>query len=628
MKHSVNKGEYTEAVNGAEKVGSSGRILRIVSSVAAGAVLAAGIGASGFMLRNDKTTASAQNENCIILTENEVKTCLAQKTYASGSPFVDFGQIYFTVYNLNESFAEYSSKTYDVLAEYLNNYKWGNASSIEKAAIPDFNGYEGKGYEISWRKGGMFYNIYVTESGKAYYLTEQQFRDGGGTFEYSVIESSVYDIDYKTFDKDIQDILAHDVPDADKYLSPRELKRLNAGEFERAVLHEQLEDHYKPVCPEVGASTEAFQNFLKDDFVAMLQKRSTLKYDQDKLKYTVYRYFKTSDTTTREEYYTVCTDGVVGICLYEIVGGDKIPSGMLEYYIDIEAFETKLHEVLTAKKNADETVTTQTTTTTASPVTTTTSAVTEKTLGDMDGNGILDAVDASKMLAVYAKYSTGAAAPTEEDTAVADVNKDGYIDAVDAAKVLAYYAHTSTGGKLTIEEFLKSAGKQDNKSDPKTSLSDEELFRAFYAARHDGSYGSIDGSYIAMDENGNMVDFKDEATCLIYRAGILPVDRVLGSIANEEEAIAKGRELLRALNGDEYIEKHERDYIERNGVKEKIYKDNPDYRATYYDEYDIWDFRPTLLSGKTESGVTIATPGSVPHFYIRGSDGKILAAFH
>ena len=77
-------------------------------------------------------------------------------------------------------------------------------------------------------------------------------------------------------------------------------------------------------------------------------------------------------------------------------------------------------------------------------------------LGDVDGNGLLDAVDASKILANYAKYSTGTATPTEDDLAVCDVNKDGYIDAVDASKVLAFYAHISTGGKLSFEEFMKN----------------------------------------------------------------------------------------------------------------------------------------------------------------------------
>ena len=82
------------------------------------------------------------------------------------------------------------------------------------------------------------------------------------------------------------------------------------------------------------------------------------------------------------------------------------------------------------------------------------SSETKKSLGDVDGNGIIDAVDASKISVIYARLSTGGTA-TEEEKAVCDVNKDGLIDAVDASKVRAYYAHVSTGGKLTLEEFLK-----------------------------------------------------------------------------------------------------------------------------------------------------------------------------
>ena len=85
-----------------------------------------------------------------------------------------------------------------------------------------------------------------------------------------------------------------------------------------------------------------------------------------------------------------------------------------------------------------------------------TSSENKKYLGDVDGNDIIDAVDASKILAKYAKYSIGSEVPTEDDLAICDVNKDGYIDAVDASKVLAYYAHTSTGGKLAFEEFMKN----------------------------------------------------------------------------------------------------------------------------------------------------------------------------
>ena len=75
-------------------------------------------------------------------------------------------------------------------------------------------------------------------------------------------------------------------------------------------------------------------------------------------------------------------------------------------------------------------------------------------LGDYNGDGMIDAVDASKILSAYAKYATGTSSPTADDLTVCDVNKDGFIDAVDASKVLAYYAYVSTGGTQSLEDFL------------------------------------------------------------------------------------------------------------------------------------------------------------------------------
>ncbi|MBR5683018.1 MAG: leucine-rich repeat protein [Ruminococcus sp.] len=82
-----------------------------------------------------------------------------------------------------------------------------------------------------------------------------------------------------------------------------------------------------------------------------------------------------------------------------------------------------------------------------------TASVTKKNLGDIDGNKRIDAVDSSRIIAVYARLSTGGTA-TEEERIVCDVDRDGFIDAVDASKVSAYYAHVSTGGNLTFKEFL------------------------------------------------------------------------------------------------------------------------------------------------------------------------------
>ena len=76
-------------------------------------------------------------------------------------------------------------------------------------------------------------------------------------------------------------------------------------------------------------------------------------------------------------------------------------------------------------------------------------------LGDFTGDGNIDAVDASNILAKYASASTGGAAPTKEELEAGDVDKNGWIDAVDASKVLAFYAYIGGGGTGTLIEFLK-----------------------------------------------------------------------------------------------------------------------------------------------------------------------------
>ena len=76
-------------------------------------------------------------------------------------------------------------------------------------------------------------------------------------------------------------------------------------------------------------------------------------------------------------------------------------------------------------------------------------------VGDVNGDGMIDAIDASNLLANYANYSTGTDHPTNDDILVSDVNGDGMVDAIDASNILAYYAFTSAGGSISIEDFVK-----------------------------------------------------------------------------------------------------------------------------------------------------------------------------
>ena len=62
-------------------------------------------------------------------------------------------------------------------------------------------------------------------------------------------------------------------------------------------------------------------------------------------------------------------------------------------------------------------------------------------LGDINCDGYIDAVDASKVLALYAELSTTGVDPVSDP--LCDMNSDGFVDAVDASAILAEYAQLS-----------------------------------------------------------------------------------------------------------------------------------------------------------------------------------------
>ncbi|MBR5684387.1 MAG: hypothetical protein IKW96_14120 [Ruminococcus sp.] len=85
--------------------------------------------------------------------------------------------------------------------------------------------------------------------------------------------------------------------------------------------------------------------------------------------------------------------------------------------------------------------------------------------GDVNGDGTVDATDASSVLAAYASVSSGQESPlyTYQESA-ADINGDNIIDAVDASMILSYYAYVSVSDEGAIfTDFLEQHGiKQKN----------------------------------------------------------------------------------------------------------------------------------------------------------------------
>lgn len=79
-------------------------------------------------------------------------------------------------------------------------------------------------------------------------------------------------------------------------------------------------------------------------------------------------------------------------------------------------------------------------------------------MGDVNFDGNVNAVDASMVLAYYARVSTNQEGGyNEEQILAADVNQDRLINAVDASYILSYYAYTSTTKEeiMSVEEYMK-----------------------------------------------------------------------------------------------------------------------------------------------------------------------------
>ncbi len=66
--------------------------------------------------------------------------------------------------------------------------------------------------------------------------------------------------------------------------------------------------------------------------------------------------------------------------------------------------------------------------------------------GDVNDDGVIDAIDASMVLAEYALLATAQDGTfNESQQKAADVNEDSVIDAIDASKILTYYAASAAG---------------------------------------------------------------------------------------------------------------------------------------------------------------------------------------
>ena len=541
-----NEDEHTEVVNLTEDVSHSNWI-HTVSSVAACAVLVTGIGAAGFLLHKNNTYRYTSPEDEVIFTDAVTATEAAGETDLVFQ-FADFEQIYFVLTDNSNESKTYSSYTYDKLAGYLNSFDWGEGKEISENELPNTNNKK-EDYEINWSEGIFYYNIVILDNGKAYYSAEK-CEPGNENYYYPVLNCSVFDIDYDTFDKSVKDILSQDVPDPDNKLTKRDLKQFARGEYVSGALQECKTDDIINLIYESDKEAQVQQDFIKD-FTSMLHKVPGYKYDSinkvydffdrnysNNMAYYLDRYYRSGRNTTIWESYFIETNGNVRFSSWECLDDGFVQTGTKDFCIDINEFETKLKEVLSNQ-------TFDVTTTQISTVTTTVKTTESQT-----------------------------APVTESQT-----------------------------------EKITETTEKENENTTVTDSTEEDLFREFYYSDEDWNGHLV--PYLVKDENGNEIEYRDIVEYMFHRAASFQFDKVLGPVADEADAIAKGREILLKTQGQAYVDDHERVYLD-DGTK--IREDGQFYIVKYYEDYDIWFFRVKPYS-----------PGTYPNIYIRGCDGKFLA---
>lgn len=177
---------------------------------------------------------------------------------------------------------------------------------------------------------------------------------------------------------------------------------------------------------------------------------------------------------------------------------------------------TSASSTATVKPSSTATTTASTTAAVTKTTSTTTVKPAEYKLGDVDNNGMVDAVDSSLVLAYYAKISTHSDGGfTDIQKKAADMNGDGQIDAVDASNILAYYARVSTNGKSGSSSVVTTSylPPQDQSADISTvegemtgyltpqdfgakgdGTSDDTIaFRKLFKAAYEASFRAADG---------------------------------------------------------------------------------------------------------------------------------------
>ena len=245
---------YTEVASGIERVESGRNIIRTISAIAACAVLAAGIGTTGFLLHRQKNNGFADSGV-------EMTTVTTEPAAYKISPFGDFRKF---DYNFTAGIACYGKygpgNIYNRFADFFNNFDWGeDTKEIKETNEPiAMNDYD---FSISWDVNNVVSWLFIAKDGYVIY-TEDKYDDN---FD-KIIESNKrsYRIDYDAFLNGYNEIVS-----IKEHITQSDVDSLISGEMTSVELLDQ--DNNMLYSSKNGEGKEKLGEFLKNDFVPIIK---------------------------------------------------------------------------------------------------------------------------------------------------------------------------------------------------------------------------------------------------------------------------------------------------------------------------------------------------------------------
>ena len=321
-----NEDGYIEVVSGTETVRRSSSMLRMVSTFAACAVLAGGIGTTGFLMhRQSKNQPSSETDNVVATTTAASETLC---------PFGDFTARDFVFMNDDENCGSYSKEAYTKIAEYLNTFNWGENIETNKK-----NPHTQSPCAIYWDDEiNDRHVIDIYDDGMVFYTVYRELSGGNE----DIFEKGVYKIDFNKFDSELKAILETYV--YSKSISEEDIANLVEVNLESVKLFDG--NNYEIVPVNEGCKAELAE-FLSGDFLRMIKPSKPGVVTGEPAVYFVEQIFNVDDNTKRRQTYSISENGHVSRCEYKTdENGVWQPADFQNYYIDYNKFDVKIIEFL------------------------------------------------------------------------------------------------------------------------------------------------------------------------------------------------------------------------------------------------------------------------------------------